>query len=182
MNTRPAGLEDILQRIAEIKRRFNRPLVMTGGGFQNYLAAAAAPPPSAVAINPSIEASIAQSAAQHNLDPALVKAVVQAESGFDPTAVSRTGAQGLMQLMPATGAQLGLTNPFDPYQNIAAGSKYLRQLMDSFNGNTSLAIAAYNAGPGAVQKYNGIPPYPETQQYVQRVLGLAEQYRSEERK
>lgn len=103
----------------------------------------------------------------------LLKAVAKAESDFNPNAVSRCGAQGIMQLMPSTARSLGVADSFDPGQNIMGGAKYLRQMLDNFNGDVTKAVAAYNAGPGAVEKYDGIPPYQETQNYVKKVLGYA---------
>ncbi len=103
------------------------------------------------------------------LDPALVAAVVQTESGGDPSARSAAGAEGVMQLMPATARALGVADPYDPVQNVRAGAAYLRTLIDRFGDLTS-AIAAYNAGPGAVARYGGVPPYAETRAYVERVL------------
>ena len=103
----------------------------------------------------------------------LLKAVGKAESAFIADIVSPCGAQGIMQLMPATARVLGVKNAFDPAQNIMGGAKYLRQMLDQFDGDVSLALAAYNAGPGAVKKYGGIPPYRETQNYVKKVLGYA---------
>lgn len=107
------------------------------------------------------------------LPPALLKAVALVESNLNPRAVSRAGAQGLMQLMPSTARSLGVKNPFDPRENIFGAARYLRSLLDRFDGNIRLALAAYNAGPGAVEKYNGVPPFPETQKYLQRVLEAA---------
>jgi cell wall-associated NlpC family hydrolase len=122
------------------------------------------------------DAMIVEAAQANNVPPALVKAVVRAESGFDPNAVSRAGAQGLMQLMPSTAAGLGVTDPFDPKQNLMGGAKFLRGLLDRFIGDVSKALAGYNAGPGAVEKYGGIPPYAETQAYVPKVLGFVDEY------
>ena len=126
--------------------------------------------------NGTIEQSIRKAAAKYNLPGALIKAVIKAESNFDTTAVSSAGAQGLMQLMPATAEELGVNNSFDIEQNIDGGSHYLRKMLDKFGGNTKLALAAYNSGPGTVQKYNGKVPYPETQDYVKRVMRFSKMF------
>jgi len=114
---------------------------------------------------------IREIAARHGVDADLVEAVIRVESAFNPRAVSNKGAQGLMQLMPRTASALGVRNVFDPYQNIEGGVRHLRYLLDRYPGNVPLALAAYNAGEKAVDQYRGIPPYGETTQYVQKILG-----------
>lgn len=120
---------------------------------------------------------ISKAAKDYGVDEAIVRAIIHAESAFNPNALSRVGAQGLMQLMPATARRFGVGNPFDAGQNIRGGVEYLAWLLKRFNGNLTLAAAGYNAGEGAVDKYKGVPPYSETQRYVQRVGILAERYR-----
>jgi soluble lytic murein transglycosylase-like protein len=115
---------------------------------------------------------IAEAAAQYDLDPALIRAVMRAESDFNPLVVSPAGAQGLMQLMPALAADLGVENVFDPRENIMAGARYLRWLLDRNRGNIPLALASYNAGPTLVAKYKKIPPFRETRNYVKRITGF----------
>jgi soluble lytic murein transglycosylase-like protein len=129
--------------------------------------------PAEAASSGAVETAIRQAAAKYNLSPDLVRSVIRAESNFQPTAVSSAGAMGLMQLMPETAKDLGVTNAFDIRQNVDGGTRYLRQMLDRFNGDVKLALQAYNAGPGAVEQYNGNVPYAETRQYVKRVLGYA---------
>ncbi len=115
---------------------------------------------------------IKEAAAQYHLDPNLIRAVMRTESAFNPHAVSRVGAQGLMQLMPGLASDMGVTDPFDPRQNIMAGARYLRQLLDAHRGNIRLTLASYNAGPGNVKRYKGIPPFEETRNYVRKITDL----------
>ena len=117
-----------------------------------------------------LESVIARHSRTHRLHPALIRAVIKTESDFDPLAVSRAGAIGLMQLMPQTAVRLDVRDSYNPDDNIGGGTKYLRQLLDRFNGNLPLALAAYNAGEHAVERYQGLPPIAETRQYVKRVL------------
>ena len=119
-----------------------------------------------------IDAAIDQAAARHNVDPSLVRSVVKVESNFNPNAVSRKGAMGLMQLMPSTARSLNVSNPFDPAQNVDAGVRHLRRLLDNYNGNVRLSLAAYNAGSGAVARSAGVPHFRETQNYVRRITNL----------
>jgi soluble lytic murein transglycosylase-like protein len=125
----------------------------------------------------SYDSLIEENASRNNLRVDLVRAVIQVESGFNPRATSNKGAMGLMQLMPATARDLGVRNAYDPVQNIRGGTEYLRQLLDKFGGDEALALAAYNAGAGAVSKYgDAIPPYRETRQYVEKIRGRAALY------
>lgn len=117
-----------------------------------------------------LEPMISRYSRQHQLHPALIRAVIKAESGFDPMAVSRAGAIGLMQLMPQTAVRLEVRDLYDPEDNIGGGTKYLRQLLDRFRGNLPLALAAYNAGEHTVDRYRGLPPIDETRQYVRKVI------------
>jgi soluble lytic murein transglycosylase-like protein len=141
------------------------------GGTQAITARVAAP--LLMSVGSSYEPLIRQHATLRGIRADLVRAVIQVESAFNPRAVSPKGAMGLMQLMPATAARFGVIDPFNPSENIRAGVTYLRQLLDRYHDNEQLALAAYNAGPGAVDKYGStIPPYKETQNYVQRITGM----------
>jgi soluble lytic murein transglycosylase-like protein len=119
-----------------------------------------------------IDAAIDEAAARHHVDPSLVRSVVKVESNFNPNAVSRKGAMGLMQLMPSTARSLNISNPFDPAQNVDAGVRHLKKLLDSYNGDVRLSLAAYNAGSGAVARSAGVPHFRETQNYVRRITNL----------
>ncbi|HTX02359.1 MAG TPA: lytic transglycosylase domain-containing protein [Candidatus Acidoferrales bacterium] len=136
--------------------------------------------PNAPAMVPpaQIDALVNENAQSQAVDPALIKAIIANESGFNANATSNAGAQGLMQLMPGTASGLGVTDAYDPAQNVAGGTKYIKGLLDRFGGDVRLAVAAYNAGPGAVEKYGGVPPYAETQNYVQNVLSSYAKYRT----
>jgi soluble lytic murein transglycosylase len=122
------------------------------------------------------EGIIEQATRRFNMDPLLVKAVIKAESNFDQMAVSRKGAQGLMQLMPTTADEMEVSNPFNPEENIFGGTRYLSLLLKRFKQDKTLAIAAYNAGPEAVETYGGVPPFPETESFVAKVLDFHKQY------
>ena len=126
----------------------------------------------------AFRSEIASASRDFGVDEAVVRAVIHAESAYNPRALSRVGAQGLMQLMPATARRFGVANVFDIGQNIRGGVQYLAWLLQRFDGNLTLAAAGYNAGEGAVDRYHGVPPYSETQRYVERVAVLAERYRS----
>lgn len=125
-----------------------------------------------------LDSIILKASQKYRLSPALIKAIIEAESGFDPDAQSHAGAIGLMQLMPKTGAHYGAQDPKNPVENIFAGARYLRELLNRFGGKLNLAIAAYNAGETVVQKFKGIPPYKETQKYVKKVLGRYEELKN----
>lgn len=142
----------------------------------SLLSATAVPVPSSGLLQLPYGQLIVHTAQRYGLDPALLAAMVKVESGFDPRAVSPAGAKGLLQLMDATARALGVQDPFDPAQNLEGGARYFRQLLERFGGDVRLALAAYNAGPGAVQRAGGIPPYPETQRYVELVLATWRQF------
>ena len=191
------GLNSIIHRIDELNMRFGintaanyqenvnktaatggveqeKPQRLENGNFATELdKAMSMESRGAVGLNISGDTNslIKEAAARYQVDPRLVAAVAQTESGGNQEAVSPAGAVGVMQLMPETAAGLGV-NPYDKRQNIEGGAKYLRQMMDTFGGDVQKAVAAYNAGPQAVKEYNGIPPYRETQDYVNKVLDI----------
>ncbi|MBX2848292.1 MAG: lytic transglycosylase domain-containing protein [Acidiferrobacterales bacterium] len=134
----------------------------------------------AATIKSQYDAYIVNIALKYDLEPAFIKAIMHIESAFDANAISRAGAMGLMQLMPATAASYELThNQFEPRNNIEVGVRHMKDLMDRYDGDKTLSLAAYNAGAGAVSRYNGVPPYKETQDYVVKVMGLYEKYKKE---
>ena len=171
-----AGAPRFANALAAALRPGNPALGLQAGGAD--APGSGAPAPVAPA---EIDGLVAQNAATWQVDPALIKAVIANESGFNANATSKVGAQGLMQLMPETAASLGVRDTYDPAQNVAGGARYLRGLLDRFGGDKRLAIAAYNAGPGAVEKYRDVPPYAETQSYVQNVLASFDKYSSSSR-
>jgi len=156
----PPGLGRIAARIAHIRARFRHPR----SGFRTLLASTHPPGPA------DLRKIVAAAAARHGIAPDLLVALAEVESNLTLDAVSPKGALGIMQLMPDTARRLGLTNPFDPHANADAGARCLREHLDRFGGDIALALAAYNAGPAAVARFHGIPPYRETQSFVSRVL------------
>lgn len=157
-----SSLQRVLSRIEEIEERFT-----IRGSVSSPRSSSNAP---ASIPQESFEELIEQYAKKYEMDPKLVKKLIQVESGFNPEAVSPKGAMGLMQLMPETCNDLGVDNPFDVRENLEGGLRYLKGLMERFQ-DVRLALAAYNAGPGRVREYGGIPPFPETEQFVKKVLG-----------
>jgi soluble lytic murein transglycosylase len=127
--------------------------------------------------NKKYDPIIAEAATRFDLEAPLLKAVIKAESDFDPNAVSHKGAKGLMQIMPQNYPLLNVSNPFDPHQSINAGARYLRDMLDRYQGKIGLSLAAYNAGPGAVDRFKGVPPYQETEEYIARVMRYYHRYK-----
>ena len=191
------SVDAVVARVAELQQLMGASApaqVSTSSAFASQLATATAATPAPTATTASaglmsvgaselpadvpFGAEITAAAKKHGIDPALLAGLVKQESGFNPNAGSPAGARGLTQLMPGTAAGLGVTNVLDPAQSLDGGAKYLRQQLDAFGGDVTRALAAYNAGPGAVQRYGGVPPYAETQNYVRIVQANAAQYRA----
>lgn len=175
----PASLSG--QTTASLQRPSSSPIVLIENSQGRQVYTALSPNVSPLVLIPAAQAPMAppgilsfinQTATRHQIDPALVRAVIRVESGFDSRAVSPKGAEGLMQLIPATAERFGVANPFDSRQNIEGGVTYLRYLLDRFNGNVPLSLAAYNAGENRVERDQGIPSIPETIDYVRKVTSL----------
>lgn len=182
MSVEISGLDIALKRINTIERQFQ---AMTGeagkpdNDFQSILDASMTSSSGETASKQEINNLIEAYSAKNGLDADFVKAVVKQESGFNPKATSHCGAMGLMQLMPGTAKGLGVVNAYDAEQNVKGGTKMLSNLLKTYGGSKELALAAYNAGGGAVKKYGGIPPYAETQRYVKSVLSMYGKFKSE---
>ena len=170
-NTNIPSFEKVLQAGAKTKfgDLLTNPTTRVNAEIYTNTASAAAQKPD-YRTHSKIKELISRVSKKHGVDEKLVNALVKQESGFNPNAKSKVGAMGLMQLMPSTAKGLGVTNAMDPEQNVEGGVKYLKSMLDRYNGNIILALAAYNAGPGAVDKYDGVPPYKETQNYVKSIL------------
>lgn len=160
----PINSSQPLQTLDSTSTAANNPLTA--------LTSAAMPPLSLLKNTGNFEQIINQASQLYNVPAKLITAVIQQESSFNPNAVSQSGAEGLMQLMPATARSLGVNDAFDPEQNIMAGTKYLKQMLDKYSGNIDLGLAAYNAGANNVDKYNGIPPFTETENYVKNITSM----------
>jgi soluble lytic murein transglycosylase-like protein len=187
----PIGEQAIVQRVEQLEAllvqtraaatgvpaRSTAPSAAAPTAFASALQSATASQEGGAGGGGEYDAMIQQAAARYGVDPAVLHGLIQQESGFDPNSKSSAGAMGLTQLMPGTASTLGVANPFNPAEAIEGGARYLGQLTSQFGGNVEDALAAYNAGPGAVSQYGGVPPYAETESYVTKVLGYADAYR-----
>ncbi len=164
----PIGFNSMLKRIEEIERLSKSISGVTKNHSQSFSSMMSEI--NTQALRNKFSPFIETVAKENNIDPKLVKAVIERESGYNPNAVSKAGAMGLMQLMPETAKELGVKNPLNPTENIRAGTKYLSSLLNRYQGDVALALSAYNAGAGNVERFKGVPPFQETQQYVKGIM------------
>ena len=165
-----SGLSSALERVAEINNRVSSIENRIQSNVQKTNFVSVLKDTSLKSTKGNFGVAINQAAEENNINPKLIEAVIEQESGFNPSAVSPAGATGLMQLMPETALAMGVKNPLNAQENIRGGTKYLSSLLNRYQGNVTLALSAYNAGPGNVEKYNGVPPFEETKKYLKGVL------------